>query len=219
MARITGKNAAIFAVDTKTTISVAETMTDAGAHTVYTLTGKPYWNPSIPPSVTKQTGGVGPFNAVSAALYTVDYVNGKITFTTANGATDVIKVNSIEWSTLQQIGNMFDWTIDLKLGTVDATAFQDQFATKLSQIRSWTATASGYHVSGFWFDLFLGVDPDDDVTVRTPEVYVVFYPDGAALERFVGAGTIDFMLDVKKDAPVTEKMTLNGTGAIARLTT
>lgn len=212
MARITGKNAAIFSVLAKTTVSSPQTMTDSGDHQNYTLPPNLYWNPNLPPAITKQTGGVGPFNPVSASAYTVDFVNGKITFTVANGATDVIQITGIEYSTLQQVGNMFDWTLDMKIAMADATAFQDQFESKLSTHRGWTATASGYHVSGFWFDLFNGTGP------ATAEVYVVFYPDGAALERFVGAGFIDMMLDVKKDAAVTEKMTINGTGAIAHLT-
>lgn len=73
--------------------------------------------------------------------------------------------------------------------------------------------AQGYHVSSYWFDAFNGTGG------ARPEFYVVFYPDGGALERFVGCGTIDFTIDVKKDAAVTEKMTVNGTGALARLTT
>jgi hypothetical protein len=212
MARITGKNAGIYGVLAKTTISVAETMTDDGAHTVYTLTGKPYWNPNIPPVITKQVHGAGPFTVVSAALYTVDYISGKVTFLSANNADDVVKVNSIEYVTLQSIGDMFNWSLDLKLNTTDATAFQDTFATKLSAIRSWTASAQGYHVSSYWWDLFAGTGG------ATPEVYIVFYPDVAGSERFIGAGTVDAAFDVKKDSAVTEKITFNGTGAISRLT-
>ncbi len=225
MARITGKNAAIYGVLARTTVSVAAAMTDAGAHTVYTFvvsaTTEKYWNPNYPPAITKQVHGTGSFNPVSAALYTVDYVNGKVTFLSANNSDDVVKLNGIEYMTLQAIGSMFDWTIDLKINTADATAFQDQFAQKLSSIRSWTATASGYHVSSYWWDSFAGLLQSDDTTVVHPEVYVVFYPDiggGASGERFIGAGTIDYALDVKKDAAVTEKMTLQGTGAIVRLT-
>lgn len=209
MARISGKNAKIRGVLARTVISVAETMTDGGAQTLYTLTGKPYWNPNRPPSITKQSLGVGPFNPVDASAYTVDYINGTVTFLVANNVADVIKVNGIEWMTLQDIGDMFDWTLDLKIDTVDATAFNDQFAQKLSSFRGWSATAQGYHVSGFWFDAFY----DDPA-----EFYVVFYPDGAATERFVGAGFIDNAISVKKDAAVTDSLTINGTGALARLT-
>lgn len=213
MARITGKNAAIYSVLARTTIAVAETMTNLGDNLTYTLTGKPYWNPNNPPEITKQDLGAGPFNSVSAVLYTVDYVNGKITFLTANNVADVVRVNGVEWMTLQQIGDMFDWSLDLKLGTADVTAFQDTFAQKLSQIREWSAQASGYHVSGFWFDQF---------NATNPEVYVVFYPDigaGVTGERYIGAGTIDLSIAVAKDAPVTDKMTIMGTGQLVRATT
>lgn len=218
MARITGKNAAIYAVSAKTTVSVAAAMTDSGDHLTYSLvvsaTTRKYWNPNIPPAVTKQTGGIGSFVAVSAALYTVDYVNGTITFLSANGASDVIKINLVEYTTLAQVGDMFDWAIDLKIPVVDATAFADTFATKLAGIRTWNASASGYHVSSFWWDAFAGTGG------ATPEFYVVFYLDGtsATSERFVGAGTIDVALEVKKDSAVAEKMSISGTGALTRLT-
>lgn len=210
MARLTGKNAAIYGVLARTTVSVAATMTNSGDNLTYSYPTNIYWNPNLPPAITKQSLGAGPFNAVSAALYTVNYINGTITFLTANNVLDVIKINGIEYMTLQAVGNMFDWSLDLKINTVDATAFQDQFATKLSSIRSWSATATGYHVSSFWYDAF--------ASTPQAEFYVVFYPDVAATERFVGAATIDVMTDVKKDAAVTEKMTVNGTGALSRLT-
>lgn len=210
MARITGKNAGIYGVLARTTVSVAATMTNSGDNLTYSYSTNKYWNPNLPPTITKQSLGVGPFNAVSAALYTVDYVNGTITFLSANNVADVVQINSIEYMTLQSVGNMFDWTLDLKINTVDATAFQDQFATKLSSIRSWTATASGYHVSSYWYDAF--------ASTPQAEFYVVFYPDVSATERFVGAATINFALDVKKDAAVTEKLAVEGTGALTRLT-
>lgn len=204
MSRITGKNAAIFGVLARTLVSSPAALTNSGDNLTYVYTGVPYWNPNLPPVVRDNAV------VVSASQYTVDYVNGKITFSVARNPAHGIDVNGIEYMTLQSVGNMFDWTLDLKIATVDVTAFTDQFAQKASSFRSWTATASGYHVSSFWYDAFAGTQP---------EFYVVFYPDGAALERFIGAGTIDLMLDVKKDAAITEKLTINGTGALARLTT
>ena len=221
MARITGKNAAIYAVLAKTVVSVAAAMTDGGAHTIYTLvvgSAQKYWNPNLPPTITKDTAGNGVFLAVNPSAYTVDYVNGTVTFLVANGATDVVKIKSIEYCTLQAIGDLFNWTLDLKIGVTDATAFQDAWATKLSTFRSWSASAQGYHVSAYWWDLFMAVSEG----ASSNECYVVFYPDiGAPTltnERFIGAATVDLSVEVKKDSPVTEKMTLNGTGAIYKAT-
>ena len=215
MARITGKNGTGYAVATRTVVSVAAAMTDGGAHTVYTLvvsSAQKYWNPNLPPVITKQTGGVGLFVVQSPNLYTVDYVAGTVTFLSALGATDVVKINGIEYATLAEVGDLFAWSLDLKIGTVDVTAFKDTFAKKLSEIRGWTATISGYHVSSFWWDAYI-----DDTY---PEFYVALYLDGdsATSERFVGAGFIDFGVGVAKDAAVTDKITVNGTDAIAHLT-
>ncbi len=190
-------------------------MTDAGAHTVYSLvvtSTRKYWNPNLPPVITKQTHGTGSFVVQSPNLYTVDYVAGTVTFLAANNSDDVVKINGIEYMTLSEVGDLFAWTLDMKIGTVDVTAFKDTFAQKLSEIRSWTATISGYHVSSFWWDAF-----SDDTY---PEFYVALYLNGASAtsERWVGAGFIDFGVGVTKDTAVMDKITVNGTGAIAHLT-
>ncbi len=215
MARITGKNGTVYAVTTRTLVSVAAAMTDGGAHTVYTLvvsSAQKYWNPNLPPVITKQTHGTGSFVVQSPNLYTVDYILGTVTFLVALNSDDVVKINGIEYATLAEVGDLFAWSIDLKYSTVDVTAFKDAFSQKLSEIRSWTATIQGYHVSSFWWDAFI-----DDTY---PEFYVALYLDGASAtsERFVGAGMIDFGVTVTKDAAVMDKITVNGTGAIAHLT-
>jgi hypothetical protein len=204
MARITGKNAKIRGVLARTTISVAEALTNSGDNLTYVLTGKPYWNPNLPPVVRDNAVVVSP------SEYSVDYVNGQVTFFVARNPLNTIDVNGIEWMTLQDVGDMFDWTLDLKVDVVDATAFMDQFKTNLSSFRGWVASAQGYHVSGYWFDAFSG---------SNAEFYVEFYPNGAGTERFIGAGFVDMALDVKRDSAVTEKMTINGTGALVRKTT
>lgn len=218
MARITGKNATLFGVLARTSVSVAANMTDSGDQKTYSLivtaVTRKYWNPNKPPIVTKQALGAGPFVVVAANLYTVDFINGLVTFGTANNVADVVAINGIEYMSLQQLGDLFNWSIDMKLATVDTTAFQDQFTQRISSIRSWTATASGYYVSSYWFDLFTA-----QTGTTNPEVYVVFYPDASSNERFIGAGTVNWTIDTKKDAAVTEKMTIDGTGDIARLTT
>lgn len=202
MARITGKNGKIRGVLSRTTVSIDTAMTNAGDNLNYTLPPNTRWNPNLFPVIKKNTV------LVPASSYTVDYVNGKITFAVANLITDTITINGIEYMTMQDVGDIFNWSLDAKVDTVDATAFQDSFHTKLSSFRGWNATAEGYHVNGYWFSAFSG-----------NEFYVEFYPDAAATERWVGAAFISFGEKVKFDAAVTEHMAIDGTGALVRLTT
>jgi len=200
MARITGKNAKIRGELSRTSVTSYQVMTDSGDHKTYSYNS--YWNPNLPPSITKNTV------AVDRNLYTVNYINGTITFTSANDPADVLRIKDIEYSTMQDVGDMFNWTIDAKLDVIPVTAFQDQFREQLSGFRNWAGTAEGYHVSGFWFSAFNLAKP----------FYLEFYPDAGALERFVGAAFVDLGTKVTFDAAVTESLTFNGTGELARKT-
>lgn len=200
MARISGKNGKIRGVLARTTVSVDTAMTNSGDNQTYSY--QSYWNPNLPPTIKKN----GVVQARTA--YTVDYISGEITFAVANLVTDVIEVNDIEYMTMQDVGDLFNWTLDAKVEVVDATGFQDAFAHRLSGIRGWTASAEGYHVSGYWWSAFEDAQP----------FYVELFPDAATTEKFVGAAFVDYGTQVKMDAPVTEKMMLNGTGEIRRAT-
>lgn len=201
MARITGKNGKLRGELSRTTVSTPQAMTNTGDNQNYTF--QSFWNPNLPPRIFK--------NAVEVArtAYTVDFIAGKVTFITPNLVTDAITVNDIEYSTLQNVGDIFNWTLDAKIDVMAATAFQDQFREQLSGFRNWNATAEAYHLSGFWFDAFSLAKP----------FYVELFPDANSLERWVGAAFVDFSKKVAFDSPVTETITLNGTGALQRLTT
>lgn len=205
MARITGKNAKVKVEATRTSVVVAQTMTDLGAHTVYQY--QSYWDPTIPPVITKQTHGAGPFNLVDPSLYTVDFLNGKITFGIANNADDVVKVNGIDWLTVADAVDVFDWTIDAKIDTVDATAFQDTYRTRLSSFRGWSGSAQAYHEGTLWFPLFNAAKAS----------YVEFWTDAAGLERYVGAAFVSLAEKAPMGGAVTEAVTFEGTGPLTRL--
>lgn len=199
MSRITGKNGKLRGVLARTTVSVDTAMVDSGDHKTYSYQSR--WNPNKSPVIKKNAV------LVSTSAYTVDYVNGTITFAVANLIGDAITVNGIEWMSMQDVGDLFNWTLTAKVTTVDTTAFQDAFKEKRSSFREWSATAESYHVSGYWFDAFSG-----------NEFYIELYPDANALERWVGAVHVDDAPKVKMDAAVTESLNFTGTGALVRLT-
>lgn len=206
MARITGKNAKIQAEATRTSISVAVALTDGGAHTVYTYTGHPLWDPATPPVITKQTHGSGSFVVQDPSLYTVDYIAGTVTFLVALNSDDVVKANTFDYVTVADVADVFDWAIDAKIDTVDVTAFQDTYHTKLSAFRGWSATAASYHRSDFWFPLWTASKP----------CYVKFFPDGGGSEYFIGAGFVDFGEKAPMAGAVADSVKIEGIGAFQR---
>jgi len=198
MARISGKNGKILAVSTRTIISIAETMTDvAGGHIVFILTGKPYWDSNLPPVIL--VDGFAP-----ATAFTVQYVAGTITFASSIGAGHTVTVNGIAYSTLIEVGDFFNWTIDAKVDVVDATAFQDVWHVKLSTFLGWVATAERYYLNSYWFTAF-----GNHLTF-----YVQFFPVSTSAECWTGNGHIDDALKLVKDAPFTETIKLEGTGEL-----
>jgi hypothetical protein len=199
MSRISGKNGKLRGVLARTLISVDTAMVDSGDHKTYSYQSR--WNPNLYPVIKKNTV------LVATSAYTVDYIAGTITFAVANLITDAITVNGIEWMSMQDVGDLFNWTLNAKVNVVDTTAFQDQFKEKRSSFREWSASAESYHVSGYWFDAFSG-----------EEFYVELYPDANETERWVGAVFVDDAPKVKMDAAVTETLGFTGTGALQRLT-
>ncbi len=206
MSRLTGKNAKLKVEATRTSVSVAQIMTDAGAHTAYTF--QTYWDPTIPPVITKQIHGVGAFTVVDPSLYTVDFLNGKVTFLSANNSDDAVKVNGIDYSTVADAADLYDWTVDGKIDTVDVTAFQDAYHTKLSSFRGWTGTAQSYNRSDLWFPLFNAAKAS----------YVEFWADAGGTERFVGAAFLSMNKKAPMGGAVSEAVTIEGTGPLVRVT-
>ena len=204
MARLTGKTGGVYGVTTRTTVSSPLAMTDGGAHTLYTLTGKPYWDSNVTPTIL--VNGSAP-----AVPYAIDYIEGTVTFTPALLITDVVTVNNIVYSTLIKIGDIYGWSANVKLDTVDATAFEDIWHTNLAVFLGWTATIESYHVNGYWYAAI----------VASNNFYVKLYPDvnASPTEYFIGNGYLAEGIKIAHNAVVTEAITLTGTGVLKRKTT
>ena len=203
MARRTGQTGGVYGVTSRTTVSVAQAMTDGGAHTLYTLTGKPYWDSNITPTIL--VNGSAP-----AVAYTIDYIDGTVTFVTPLLITDAVTVNNIVYSTLIKVGDLYGWAASAKLDTVDVTAFEDVWHTLLSVFLGWTATIEAYHVNGYWFGAL----------VASNNFYVKLYPDvnASPTEYWIGNGYLSEGVKLAHNAAVTEAITLNGTGVLKRKT-
>ncbi len=181
---------------------------ESGAINVYSLDSlteyeysNPRWNPNIYLVVR--------INSVEVLRtdYSVDYIRGRIIFNSPNLPSDVIDANNFEYMTMQDVADLFNWTIDLKLDTVDTTAFQEVYRTNLSTFKGWTAVAEGYKVSGYWFQQFQDAK----------EFYFEFFTDADQAEYFVGAGLPSWSMKTPFDAVVTEMVSVVGTGHLEKI--
>lgn len=200
MSRITGKNGKIMAEATRTAVTVDTTMVDSGDHQTYSYHS--LWDSSRPPTI-KVNGSV-----VHPSLYTVNFINGTVTFATPNLISDTVTVNNIEWVTVANVADIYNWTAEAKIDLVDATAFQDQYKFKLSSFRGWTAMAEAYHRSDFWFPLWSAAKP----------CYIKLYPDAGGTEYFIGNGFVDFAEKAPSTGAVADSVKIEGTGALERRT-
>ena len=100
-----------------------EACTDSGNHTVYTITNsaKRYLDLNTAVVVALQTGGAGPFNVVTN--YTLKHVGGIITFGSANGSTDVVRINSGSYYAYSSLGNAHSAEYSAKCAALDVTVY------------------------------------------------------------------------------------------------
>ena len=100
-----------------------EATTDAGAHTVYTITNgaKRYLDLNTAVVVQLQTHGTGAFNTVTN--YTLKHVGGIITFASANNSDDVVRIHSGSYYAYSVLGQGHTAEAASKIAALDVTAF------------------------------------------------------------------------------------------------
>lgn len=100
-----------------------EATTDAGAHTVYTITNsaKRYLDINTAVVVQVQTHGTGSFNTV--LNYTLRHVGGIITFGSANNSDDVVRIHSGAYYAYSTLGGAYSAEYSPKVDAIDVTAF------------------------------------------------------------------------------------------------
>lgn len=108
-----------------------EATTDAGDHKSYqiTATAKQVWDPQAAITVQRSTDGGATWGAAVGA-YTLNRLKGTITFTSANGAADKIRVSG-SYLPLTTAAAAKQFSYSAKAATVEATAFGDVDLTRL----------------------------------------------------------------------------------------
>lgn len=124
MAGIAGWRGAVYQASGSSTTFTNEATTDAGDHLTYTITNaaKRMWDDTASFTVERQVGGMGGWTTMTNV--TIDYVGGVITFASANGATDVIRVSG-KYFTITEVARAKKWTLDIEVNTEDESEFGD----------------------------------------------------------------------------------------------
>ena len=143
--------------------------------------------------------------------YKVDYLDGKVKFQTALEAIHTSSVTrkvyaQYRYAILSDIGDLFQFSVDLKTDAVNSEAFDDEWKEIIPNVKGWSGSFGGYRVNKFWFSRASKVDGS---------IWVLkFYNDRQQVEHLVGRAHLDWGLSVSKDATVNETITFTGTGEL-----
>jgi hypothetical protein len=120
------------------------------------------------------------------------------------GKTGAVKIGGVK------VASLTGWAINVKLDTVNATAFEDVWHTLLATFLGWSGS-----VDGIWMSAGANID----FWTACPSGAVVtldLYPDIGTTEKLSGTAFCDFSIKVAKDGVVTFTAAVNGTGALTR---
>jgi len=130
----------------------SEAMTDAGDHINYQITNlvKQYWDDSVAPTIEASTDSGSTWHAAPAN--TVQYVNGRVKFASANGSGDLIRASGKYFATAT-LATANEWDLSLDVNMVDTTVFSDSFKEQVPIMISATAKVSQFYVDNTFIAL------------------------------------------------------------------
>lgn len=208
---IAGRVAAFFRNDTVTgsVAFTSEAMTNSGDQKDYyiTNTAKRYWDDLLVPTVQTSTDGGTVWSAVSATLYTVEYIGGHIVFAVARNPAHLFRVSGKSFSLLQ-VGGGFGWAADLKLDTEEVTTFESGgFKEYKPILKDWTGSLDAYWINGNLQNL-LGA-------MIIAVLYVENTLSGGRSSRYEGKCILDNVsTDSAVDKVVDQSINLQGQGPL-----
>ncbi len=160
----------------------AEPCTVVGSTAQITAAANRFLNPNAPPTWT-------PANAVQ--LLSVNYTNGTATFSGAPGVTTCAGNNGMVMAaSLQKVGYLLDWSLNIGLEMADSTSMGDSWKTALPGQANGSGSANAYFIANqtllnclqnsiaagnkyFLLQLF-NYDPDKDQTGDHINAWVTF---------------------------------------------
>lgn len=175
MAALPGYGGAVYYAAQTSTSMTNEACTDAGDQLNYTITdtAKRLMDDTATTVVQKDTAGNGVF--VTQTAYTINYAIGTITFTSAIGASDVVRVSTGKYFTATQVAEAHEWSLDIEKSLEDDTVFGDTWETSIPVM----GKASG-SVKLHWADAsFL-----TQLASTTPRLVMVLYVATSGSKRY-----------------------------------
>lgn len=126
-------------------------MTETTADTVFTITdaAKSMWDDTASFTVQKDTAGNGTFVTQAASTYTIDYAIGRVTFLSAIGASDVVRVSG-KYFTKTLAARAKEWTLDIEKILEDDSEFGSAWESYLPILGKASGTVKLNWASG-WF--------------------------------------------------------------------
>lgn len=142
MAVYHGKSATFYAWDGTSTTHTSEACTESADTAQITDTAKRILDPNETQTFT-DTGA----ETVTRIDYTIGkaYFTGNVTTVTADGK-HVLAAN------IDEIGNLFGWSLETSLELVDTTCFGATFKATEAGMISWNGSAEGYFLNSTWKD-------------------------------------------------------------------
>jgi len=137
-----GYTATLYTVGAATAMT-NEACTDGGAHTAYQITSatKRILDPDTAIVVATQTAGAGDWNVDAAGTYAVEGLFGTITFDSAKGATDLVRVNSASYMPRLSVGLCTGVQASFARALLDTTCHGDSAPSVIGGLMgcSWSA--------------------------------------------------------------------------------
>lgn len=178
---LSGKVSGMYRQDSATTAFTDLVLIDSGDHITYkadpTAVGKVYWDNTQP--IVVQVAPDGVTYAAPTVTYTIEYLSGRIIFSSALAVDAKVRVSGSAYA-IAQVGGAYGWSIDMKVDTVDSTTFSGNgWKEYLSSFKSWTGKVEKFWVNEAEFNLF-------NQTI----LFVFFATIAGERQRYEGYGTI-----------------------------
>lgn len=146
--------------------------------------------------------------------FQINYVLGQIEFSSTQeaihtGDTPRKVYASYKFFSIVEVGDLFDWSLDITTDLVEVTAFCDFWKQNVKSQAQWSGSFNGYFVNSFWFD---------QAATEDAFWYIELTDDRDTTRRWAGFVHIDWSISVARDAPVTESITFTGIGDLLYLT-
>ena len=150
-----GYSAKVYGIDNSVAFSTAfttEATTEGsnGDAKIYQINeiGKRLWDPNE--GITLDAGLDTPTLDESWKDRGIDWLTGRVKL---NETGLTLTVSGKHFSTLVEIGEAYNWTLDIAADVVDVSAFGDEWKKKTVTQKSWSGSFEKFAIDDYWFDI------------------------------------------------------------------